>query len=515
MKELDKKIYDFFRLDEKMIDITPANPYRPNENTQVDDKVPFIAKDLDPNDIMALISRLKNFSIKREDLYNTYRYMLKDSIIGSAVEMIAEDASLVSEVTDMSYWIRSDNKKFEDYINNWLKNVIDINQNAFAYAYHLLIDGEIFLETYETHEDAKTKFVYPSNYFGIIEKPYLINDLRIYGKTVGYHVIDEANQNNNKIYNKKEFIHIMRDMGDYEEFITEFKDKNGVINKRSVKSHYGRSLLFNAIQIYNIIDLIDTSLLSQYINKTQITRLVKVEVGSANKKETANIIQEIKRSFKVSRLDLDKAYKEGSKSSTISNIYIPIRNGKSDTSIETIGGDSDIKEISGLETYLNRLFSAIRVPKEFLGLGDSGFLDSSMKKKDLRYARMVTKLQDLLCNLIREMIEYKITKTEFNGDVPEFEIDYTRTSSIEEIEAMEELNNRLGIATTLADFIGKNPHVDPDEFADYIINDLLRLEGSQQFFDKTKEFQKDPDDIENMGDDEHLSNGDKGGSDNE
>ena len=80
---------------------------------------------------------------------------------------------------------------------------------------------------------------------------------------------------------------------------------------------------------------------------------------------------------------------------------------------------------------------------------------------------------------------------------------------------MEELNNRLGIATTLADFIGKNPHVNPDEFADYIINDLLRLEGSQQFYDKTKEFQKDPDDIENMGDDEHLSNGDEGGSDNE
>lgn len=510
MRELDKRILENFeQLNEKMINITPENPYRPNDNTQIDSDIPFIAKDLDPNSIVALITRLKNFSLQRKDLWNTYQYMLKDSIIGSAVEMIAEDASLVSSITDMSYWITSDDKKFEEYINKWLKDVIDINKNAFSYAYRLIVDGELYLETFENHEDAKTKFVYPGNYFDIIEEPYLINDLRIYGKTIGYHVINEDNNKDNKIYNKKEFIHIMRDMGDYEPFVTEFQDNKGTINKRTVKAHYGRSFLFNAIQIFNTIDLIDTSLLSQYINKTQILRLVKIEVGSANKKETTNIVQEIKRSFKISRLDLDKAYKEGSKASTISNIYIPIRNGKSDTTIETVGGDSDIKDISGLETYLNRLFSAIRVPKEFLGLGDSGFLDSSMKKKDLRYARMVNRVQDLVCRVINEMIEYKAMKTEFAGKIPEYKVNYAETSTVEEIENLEELNTRLGIATALSDFVGRNPHVDPDKFAEYIINDLMQIEGSHDWFDSTKIFQKD--ETEDMGDDDNI---DIGGGDN-
>lgn len=509
MKELDNKLLEFFSLNEKMIDITPANKYRPNSNTQIDDKIPFIAKDLDPMDIMALITKLKNFSTSRKDLFEIYQYMLKDSIIGSAVEMIAEDASLVSEVTDMSFWVKSDDKTFEEFINNWLKNIIDVNKEAFAWAYKIIVDGEIFLETFNNHEDAKSKFVTPGNYFDIVEKPYLVNDLRIYGKTIGYHVIDEHDANNNKIYNNKEFIHILRDMGDHEEFVTEFKDNNGVLNKRAVKAHYGRSLLYNAIQIFNTIDLIDTSLLSQYINKTQIIRLVKVEVGSANKKETTNIIQEIKRSFKVSRLDLDKAYKEGSKASTISNIYIPIRNGKSDTTIETVGGDTNIQEISGLETYLNRLFSAIRVPKEFLGLGDSGFLDSSMKKKDLRYARMVTKVQDLICRLLNEMIEFKCSKTEYSGKIPEYSIAYTQTSSIEEIEAMEELNTRLGIASGLSDFLHNNPHVNPDEFADYIVNDLLRIDGSHEWFDKDTVFQEPEPEEDEFGEVNH-----KGGSNN-
>ena len=172
MRELDKRILEHFgQLNERMINVTPENPYRPNDNTQIDSNIPFIAKDLDPNSIIALITRLKNFSLQRKDLWNTYQYMLKDSIIGSAVEMIAEDASLVSGVTDMSYWVTSDDKKFEEYINKWLKDVIDINQNAFSYAYRLIVDGEIYLETFDSHEDAKTKFVYPGNYFDIIEEP--------------------------------------------------------------------------------------------------------------------------------------------------------------------------------------------------------------------------------------------------------------------------------------------------------------------------------------------------------
>ena len=115
-----------------------------------------------------------------------------------------------------------------------------------------------------------------------------------------------------------------------------------------------------------------------------------------------------------------------------------------------------------------------------------------MKKKDLRYARMVTRIQDLVCQALKEMIEFKCSKTEFSGKIPEFKIEYTPTSTIEEIENLEELNTRLGIATALSDFIGRNKHVNPDEFAEYIINSLLQLEGSHEFFDKTKDFQEPP-----------------------
>ena len=496
MKELDRKIYDTFRLDEKMVNVTPQNPKRPNSTTQIDDKIPFIASELNAMEIMALITKLKNFSTDRKELYNTYRYMLKDSIIGSALEMIAEDASLVSEETDMSFWISSEDKTFEAFINKWLKDTIDINKEAFTWAFRLLVDGEIFLETFDSHEDAKTKFVTPGDYFGLVDKPYLISDLRIYGKCIGFNVINENDNLDNKIYNNKEFIHIFRDMGDFDELVVEFTDKEGIINKRTVKSHYGRSFLYNAIQIFNIIDLIDTSLLSQYINKTQITRLVKIEVGSANRKDTSRIIDEVKKAFKSSRLDLDRAYKEGNKASTISNVYIPTRNGKADTTIDSIGGDTNIQDISGLDTYLSRLFSAIRVPKEFLGFNENGgFLDASMVKKDLRYSRMVTRIQDLICRTINDIIEFKCTKTKYNGKLPKYEVNYTQTSSVEEIENLEELNMRLGLASSLAEFLGGNEHVDKDAFADYIINDLLDLEGAHKFFDAEK-IQQEPEEDE-------------------
>ena len=215
----------------------------------------------------------------------------------------------------------------------------------------------------------------------------------------------------------------------------------------------------------------------------------------------------LKKAFKSSRLDLDRAYKEGNKASTISNVYIPTRNGKADTTIDSIGGDTNIQDISGLDTYLSRLFSAIRVPKEFLGLGENGgFLDASMTKKDLRYCRMVTRVQDLICRTINDIIEFKCTKTKYNGKLPKYEVNYTQTSTVEEIENLEEMNMRLGLATALSEFIGANPHVDKDAFADYIINDLLDLEGAHKFFDVDK-IQQEPeeDDEDNEG---------KGGNDN-
>ena len=68
MKELDNKLLEYFSLNEKMKDITPNNPYRPNMNTQVDDKIPFIGTDLDATQVMALIRNLKDFSRNRKDL---------------------------------------------------------------------------------------------------------------------------------------------------------------------------------------------------------------------------------------------------------------------------------------------------------------------------------------------------------------------------------------------------------------------------------------------------------------
>lgn len=463
--------------------------YSQDRAVQVDDNIPVVGTEMTDSEVMQLINKIKAVSYERQEKLKDYEYMSKDGIIGGALELLADESTICDITTTLPFWVESENKEFETYMNTWLKETIKIQNKAWLYAYRLVRDGEIFLRTYNSTKDSESvdklirDYITVGDYFELIDNPSEISELTLCDNTIGYQYKDPDFMFNDKILDEDEFIHVYRDTGERQTILVSYNDKKTGIRETKFKVPYGTSYLDSSRQSFLILDLLDTMVLSQRINKNQILRLISVEVGNANRTDTRNAVNEVKQAFKTSALEKDKAFKAGAKNGTVSNIYIPTRQGKGNVSVDEVGGNIDVKDLTDLEYYTNKLFASLRVPKEMLNFNESSFFaDGSMTKKDVRFARMVKSIKALLTDLVQKMVEFKKSKTKWSSKDIKYYISSCNVPSAEDTDNIEVLNTAMSIATSLRDFLQDNSKVSEDDLMKYIFLEILRIPDFSDFY---------------------------------
>ena len=466
-----------------------------NIAVQYDDSVPVVGTELNDAELLALIAKIKDTTKTRDEKLNDYRYMEKDAIVGGALDLIADESTLLDDIMEMPYWVESKNKDFEKFFNSWLKDTVDINRRAWLFAYRMTRDGEVILRTYDSITDKHSvdklmkKAIDIGDYFELVDRVNDVGHLTLYDNTIGYQLSDREEAFNDKIFDDTEFIHVFRDTGERDKVKLRYIYKKEEI-EREFKIAYGTSFLEDARQAFLILDLLDTLVLSQRINKNQVLRIIGIEVGNASPKDTRRMVSEVKSAFKQTAFEKEKLYKEGNKSSTISNVYVPTRQDKGNINVQEIGGNIDVKDLTDLDYYTNKLFAALRVPKEFLGFDSSGggaLVDGSMTKKDLRFARLIKSVKALVCDLVREMVLFKMSKTKYANQNIEFEVKSTRVATSEDDELVTNLQNSLIAAEALKTFLTENEHVDNDMFIEYALENILHLPKWEDFYKINKE----------------------------
>lgn len=469
---------------------TVRNTHIANHAIQVDTDVVPIGTELNDAELLALISKIKETTKSRDERLTDYLYMEKDAIVGGALDLIADESTLLDDIMMMPYWVESKNKDFEKFFNSWLKDTININRKAWLFAYRMTRDGEVILRTYNSITDRNStdkltkKAIDIGDYFELIDRVNDVGHLLLHDNTIGYQLNDREEAFNDKIFDDDEFIHVFRDTGERDKVKLRYiLDKEEI--EREFKVAYGTSFLEDARQAFLILDLLDTLVLSQRINKNQVFRIIGIEVGNASPKETRKMVTEVKSAFKQTAFEKEKLYKEGNKSSTISNVYVPTRQEKGNINVQEIGGNVDVRDLTDLDYYTNKLFAALRVPKEFLGFDSSGggaLVDGSMTKKDLRFARLIKSVKALVCDLVKEMVLFKMSKTKYANQDIEFEIKTTRVATSEEDELIQNLQNSLVVAEGLKALLVENTHVDNDKFIEYALENILHIPQWDSFY---------------------------------
>ena len=493
----------FFKQLQESFQILSRGGSKIDSKVQYDDEVPFIGSELESQEVLDLIRKVKNLSQSRKSIYEDYKYMLQDAIISGCVELIADEASIIDDITGMSYWVDCPSSpKFEKELNEWLKNTIEINKLVWRMAWQLLVDGGFFLRTFKNDDEAR-KYIDLGDYFELVKDYLSVTDITMYGKTISYQWQDEKDENNISLTKDDEFIHIFWDKGAYETITVEYseKDNEGIYTRKTkdCKAVYGTSYLENSRQAFLILDLIDTMLLSARVNKTTLTRLIMTEVGTAGKTETKRIIDRVKGAFKVSSLKINNSYKEGDKTATIQNVYIPTRNGKGEVRVDEFGGNADIRDISDIEYYTDKLMASLRVPKAFLGLDSNitaGLGANTMTKVDIRYARLIKTVKTFIKEAIEEMVKFKIsTSSELmkKDDKHDWTIETVPVSTAEEDEKATTLQTVVGVAEQIKGLLSDCSKVDMDALTKYLLDYILDLPDSELFYNENTDSEEEVD----------------------
>ena len=132
------------------------------------------------------------------------------------------------------------------------------------------------------------------------------------------------------------------------------------------------------------------------------------------------------------------------------DFYLPVRGGESGTTIESLAGMSTDGQIEDIDYLKNKLFSALKVPKAFLGYDEGVEGKATLAAEDIRFARTIERLQKIIvAELEKIAIVHLYTQGFDDAELINFELELTNPSMIHQQEKLELLTQKKEIANDL------------------------------------------------------------------
>ena len=209
-----------------------------------------------------------------------------------------------------------------------------------------------------------------------------------------------------------------------------------------------------ARKIFKQLTLMEDAMLIHRIMRAPERRIFKIDVGNIPPAEVDNHIQTIiNKMKKVPYID-EKTGDYNLKfnmQNMIEDFFLPVRGGESGTSIESLPGLSSDGQIEDIDYLKNKLFSALKVPKAFLGYDEGVEGKATLAAEDVRFARTIERIQKIFVSeLTKIAVVHLYTQGYKDADLVNFELSLTNPSIVYEKQKVETLNEKIGLATNLS-----------------------------------------------------------------
>lgn len=465
-------------------------------------------------------------SQRRDILYQMLDSMCEDAIIAAIVRNYAEDATEANDQGKI-VWAESSDANCAKMVS-FLLDTINVDKSVLKWMVKLCKYGDIYLRLYresdhedplfknddkeeetdqfnafvELHkeelnkkkknlnEDIKVKAYsvndHYSHYVELVPNPAEIFELSKFGKTQGYiqaSISTSTFKDDNPIlanqmrYGFKKSDVIIHEATDYvhacleydsgrvpEEvniFLDDKEDSDKVANY-TVKR--GKSILYDAYPSWRVLSLLENSLMLNRVTKSQLIKLITVDVGSMPKETSQPLMVRLKNMLEhKTALNVGKYFQEYTNPGPIdNNVYWTTKNGVGQISIQNIGGEYDPKSLADIEYFRDRMFGALSVLKQYYGFTEDGAGfngGQSLSIISARYAKTVKAMQNAMVQAITDMVNLMLIDKELDEYVNKFQIRMLPPITQEELDRRENLSNRLGVIqdiVTLLDGI-ENP----------------------------------------------------------
>ena len=362
----------------------------------------------------------------RRELFRDYDAMDNDPIISSALDIYADESTTKDEYGDV-LTIKSSNENVSAILHNLFYDVINIEFNLWPWTRNLVKYGDFFLAL----EIAEGK--------GIVNAiPYSVyNTERLEGT-------DPMNQNYVKFkveldrFGKKEY-------ENYE--MAHFRmlsDTNFL--------PYGKAMIEGGRRVWKQLSLMEDAMLIHRIMRAPEKRVFKIDIGNINPQEVDNYMQKIINKMKKTPF-VDKNSGDYNLKYNIQNLtedfFLPVRGGDSGTAIENLAG-LDYTATEDIDYLKAKLFSALKIPKAFLGYEEGISGKATLAAQDVRFARTIERIQrTIVSELYKIAIVHLASQGIDDSEMTNFQLTLTNASTIYEQEKVNLWSEKVRLATDI------------------------------------------------------------------
>jgi hypothetical protein len=214
------------------------------------------------------------------------------------------------------------------------------------------------------------------------------------------------------------------------------------------KIPYGRSILDPARKLWKQLQLAEDSMLVYRITRAPERRVFYIEVGNLEDGDVKQYVMKIQNQLKKQPIVDQKTGNINLKYNPMNiteDFFIPIRGDKS-SRIDTLPGASNLGDIQDIEYLQNKLFASLQVPKAYLNYAESLPGGSTLSQADLRFARTINSIQEVVLMELRRIANIHLYFAGFKDDIDNFSLSLTNPSTQQELLKLETMKARLEVA---------------------------------------------------------------------
>lgn len=386
---------------------------------------------LDFNQQAAILDQT-NLQINRLERYKDYEQMDQTGEISLALDLYADEASLVDPERKHTLIIRARNRRLKRELEDLMFNTLQWDTYCRPSLRYLCKYGDMPFEVVLTeNRDAVSALRFMNVYnFTRIETRF--------GDLVGFFYMDA-------IYPEPQFFHPWQVM---HMRLTSFEN---------IYHPYGRSILDGGRKAFKQLRLMEDAALIYRITRAPEKRKFTIPVGLIPAREVPEYMQMIARNFKRQRFynpstgTFDERY---SPLIQEDDFFLPRRPDGTGPDVDVLPGAENLDQIKDIEYFKKKMIAPTKIPFARVGIGDGAgeASEKSLSQSHSEFAKAVQWVQrEVATGLTKIAIIHLALRDYSVEDLKGFEIALTATSAMEELYRIETWQTRVGVMADLKD----------------------------------------------------------------
>jgi len=212
------------------------------------------------------------------------------------------------------------------------------------------------------------------------------------------------------------------------------------------KLPYGTSFLEKTRRIWKQLILAEDAMLVYRVTRAPERRVYKIFVGNIDNEDVQAYVDEIANRFKRTPLidpqtgQMDMRYNQ---LGIDQDIFVPTRSEDAQTPIDTLPGAQNLDQIADIEYLQRKLFTALRVPKAFLGFEEATGEGKNLALQDIRFSRTINRIQQAMLHELNKIAIIHLYLLGFHDDIDNFTITLNNPSTQAEMLKIEHTSAKV------------------------------------------------------------------------